>query len=240
MSVVSLLNPEAVSPMCGRFRLFARGDALVERFGLAETPALPPRYNIAPTQTVAVIGAKADGRRGLSMMKWGFTPHWEKDPKAGFRPVNAKAERVATTPMFRDAFKRRRCIVPTTGFYEWRTVGKKKFPVHFAMRDGRPFGVAGLWDVWKGGGEPIYSCAIITTTPNDLTATVHDRMPVILSPDDYARWLDPAVQDAAELQPLLVPFLADAMEAHDANPAMNKAGYEGPDALAEPTELFTV
>jgi len=147
------------------------------------------------------------------------------------RPVNARSESIVGSAMFGESFRKRRCLVPADGFYEWRTEGKRKLPVHFRLKDSSPFAFAGIWDVWKGSSGSVFTCAILTTKPNELTATVHDRMPVILSRDDEAAWLDPGVDDAAKLLPLLRSYPATEMEAVAANPAMNKPSFEGPEAL---------
>jgi putative SOS response-associated peptidase YedK len=219
--------------MCARYTLHAAPHLVAELFGLPDVPHLDARYNVAPSPFVPVVGAKPDGRRGLSLFKWGFVPSWAE---AGLkvRPVNAKAETVASTPMFRDAFRKRRCLVPADGFYEWRTVAKKKLPVHFRLRYGKPFAFAGVWDCWKGGDKPLYTVAVLTTKPNELTRTVHDRMPVILPPSAFATWLDVAVGDPLALRPLLAPYPADEMEAHPVNPPMNRPGFEGPECLIPP------
>jgi putative SOS response-associated peptidase YedK len=219
--------------MCARFTIYTPADQLAERFGLVQVPTLTPRYNVAPSQLVPVIGAKPDGRRGLSLFKWGFVPHWAQDnPK--MRPVNAKAETVAQSPMFGESLRKRRCLVPADGFYEWRTVNKKKLPVWFHLKDGSAFGFAGIWDVWSGPQGKVFSVAIVTTTPNDLTRQVHDRMPVILKPEVEAAWLDTSLTDPDKLMPLVGPYPAELMATDSANPAMNKSSYEGPDCLVPP------
>jgi putative SOS response-associated peptidase YedK len=172
-------------------------------------PDLTPRYNVAPTQQIGVVRT-ADGQRELSFMQWGLVPRWAKDPKIGSQMINARAETAAEKPAFRDAFRKRRCLVVADGFYEWKkTGGKTKQPFYIRMKDHRPFGFAGLWERW---GE-LESCTILTTRPNELCASVHDRMPVILSPNDYDQWLDQQVTDAAALQPLLDPYPSDEMAA---------------------------
>jgi putative SOS response-associated peptidase YedK len=169
--------------VCARFTLYTEGRLIAERFQLAFLPSLMPRYNIAPSQQLPVIGTKAGGQgRGLAMFRWGFIPHWAQDDK-GMRPVNAKSETVTSIVIFRDSFRDRRCIIPADGFYEWRTEGRKKLPVHFRLKDRSLFGFAGIWDVWKGPNGVVFTSAILTTEPNELTATVHNRMPVILPRD---------------------------------------------------------
>ena len=217
--------------MCARFTLYTEGRLIAERFLLAQIPALVARYNIAPSQPLPVIGTKAGGQgRGLAMFRWGFIPHWAQDDK-GMRPVNAKSETVASSVMFRDSFWERRCLVPADGFYEWRTEGKGKLPVHFRMKDKSLFGFAGIWDIWKGPNGAVFTCAILTTKPNELTGAVHNRMPVILPKDREAEWLDPAVTSTARLSGMLGPYPAGEMDAVPANPAMNKRAFEGPDRL---------
>jgi putative SOS response-associated peptidase YedK len=224
--------------MCARYTLAAPADLLAERFGLAGIPELAKRYNIAPSQQIPIIGARPNGSRGLALFKWGFIPHWAQDD-SGPKPVNAKSETVAGSVMFGDSFRKRRCLIPADGFYEWRAVGKKKFPIHYHLKDRSLFAFAGLWDVWNSPGGKLFTCTILTTTPNELTKQVHDRMPVILSREGEAIWLDPKVENADQLVPLLRPYAAEEMEALDANPAMNKATFEGPEALTPPAgELF--
>jgi putative SOS response-associated peptidase YedK len=220
--------------MCARFTLFTPGDLIAERFHLSQVPSLPPRYNIAPSQPIPAIGARAGGHgRGLALFKWGFVPHWAQDD-SGPKPVNARAETVAASPMFGEALRKRRCLIPADGFYEWRTVKRKKFPIRFRLRDGRPFAFAGLWDVWAGPGGKTFTCCILTTLPNDLTRPVHDRMPVILPREAEDLWLAPGVDDPDRLRPLLAPYPAAEMAADPANPALNKSTFEGPDCLVPP------
>ncbi|HKB05485.1 MAG TPA: SOS response-associated peptidase [Gemmataceae bacterium] len=221
--------------MCARYIAFTEHVSPVlvaDIFGLVEVPTLSPRYNVAPSQMVPVVGAKPDGRRGMSLFKWGFVPNWANDT-SGPKPVNAKSETVAHGMMFAESFRRRRCLMPACGFYEWRTVGKKKYPLHFHMRDGQPFAFAAIWDRWAGPDGPLFTCALLTTTPNDLVREVHDRMPVILPRSAYAAWLDPTA-DGDALRSLLAPYPAAEMVANPANPAMNKPTFEGPECLVAP------
>jgi putative SOS response-associated peptidase YedK len=201
--------------VCGRFTLVASSDELARLFGFetADGPALEPRYNIAPTQLVAVV-RQDHGRRALVQLRWGLIPAWTRDRAIGHSPINARAETVAEKPAFRAAFKARRCLIPATGFYEWQaTGGKHKQLFHFRRRDGLPFAFVGLWERWPGaGGEPVETCAILTTKANAVVRPVPDRMPVILAPGDFAAWLAPRTS-AAELLPLLRPYPAEAMEA---------------------------
>jgi putative SOS response-associated peptidase YedK len=218
--------------MCARFTLFTPGQAIADRFRLDQVPALVPRYNVAPSQLIAVVGTKASGTgRGLAMFKWGFVPHWAADAK-GLKPVNAKAETIAEKPAFRDSFRQRRCLIPTDGFYEWRTTPEGKKPLFFRLKDGGIMALAGIWDVWPGPTEKLFTCAIVTTTANSLVEPVHDRMPVILPPESWDAWLNPNESDPAKLLPLLQPFPADRLEVVSVSPVVNNSRHEGPDCLA--------
>ncbi len=222
--------------MCGRFTLAVPAETLAKQFELPEVPDLEPRYNIAPSQAVAVVRVDTEAeQRMLEMMRWGLIPRWAKDESIGNRLINARSETVAEKPAFRDAFKRRRCLVVADGFYEWQTVPgqKRKQPYFFKLRDGEAFGFAGLWERWKDpAGKTIHSCTLITSEANDLVRPVHDRMPVILSPDDYALWLDPGVDRADRLMPLLRPYLPERMGAYPVTPRVNSPEAEGADCIA--------
>lgn len=199
--------------MCGRFTLWTTPADMVEIFQLLRLPELSPRYNIAPTQPVAVV-RQTESARELSLMRWGLIPSWAKEAAIGSRMINARAETVAAKPSFRAAFKRRRCLIPADGFYEWqKTGGRTKQPFYIGMKDEQPFAFAGLWENWTSAdGSEIESCTVITTAVNDLLRELHDRMPVILNEDDYTRWLDPTPNSADDLQSLLHPFPAERMQ----------------------------
>lgn len=216
--------------MCGRFNLTASGEEIAEAFDLDDTPELAPRYNIAPTQPVAVVRLEAaSGRRRLAAVRWGLVP--EGAPETDRGHINARGETAWQKPTFRDAFARRRCLIPATGFYEWqRTGARKRRPWLFSLASGRPFAFAGLWEPpAREGASP--TCAILTTDPNDVTREVHDRMPVILPPEGYDRWLDPKPGAAVALRPLLVPFPAAAMAARPVSTAVNNARFDDPACL---------
>lgn len=216
--------------MCGRFNLTASGEEIAEAFDLEETSDLAPRYNIAPTQPVAVVRLGASGaQRRLTALRWGLVPQGAPETDRGH--INARSETAWQKPSFRDAFAHRRCLIPATGFYEWqRTGAKKRRPWLFSLASNRPFAFAGLWEPGpREGASP--TCAILTTEPNDITRPVHDRMPVILPPDGYARWLDPQAGDAVALRPLLVPFPASAMAARAVSTAVNNARFDDPACL---------
>jgi putative SOS response-associated peptidase YedK len=166
-------------------------ELLAEIFGLSEPPAIPARYNIAPTQQVAVIRRRAEGGNRLDFLRWGLIPSWAKEPSIGSRMINARSETIDEKASFRAAFKSRRCLVLASGFYEWEEVAGKKVPRYLRLKDGAPMVFAGLWECWKApDGEIIESCTILTTTANSLIEALHDRMPVILKPEDFAVWLD--------------------------------------------------
>ncbi|MBW3539706.1 MAG: SOS response-associated peptidase [Planctomycetes bacterium] len=228
--------------MCGRFNLRTPTAQLVEIFGVGDVPRMEARYNIAPTQPIAVVRIE-NGRRRLALVHWGLIPSWADDPKIGNRMINARAETAATKPAFRSAFKRRRCLVPADGFYEWKkTAGSRKQPYHLTTRDGRPFAMAGLWECWNGKeGDQIESCTILTTAANELVRPLHDRMPVILPPPAWEHWLDPEVEDADELQGLLASLPPDQMQAVPVSTAVNNPKHDTPqclEPLAEQGTLF--
>ena len=218
--------------MCGRYLLRAPLDELQQAFGFPERPNLAPRYNIAPTQPVPIVRLRADGRgRELALVRWGLVPPWAKDAAIGSRMINARAEGITEKPAFRGAFRKRRCLVPADGFYEWRKVaGGGKRPVLIRRRDGAPFAFAGLWERWRGPEGPLDTCTIVTTDANALLAPIHDRMPVILDPADHERWLDPSRPGAEEL---LRPCPDDRLEAVPVSTRVNSPRNDDP-SLLEP------
>ena len=193
--------------MCGRFTLRAPPEAVAEHFGLAEPPELSARYNIAPGQPVATIRAGDGGETPVcELCTWGLVPAWAESPAIGQRMINARAETVGEKPAFRSAFRQRRCLIPADGFFEWASGSKPKQPYHIARKDGALFGFAGLWEAWRSQeGRAVQSCTIVTTRANATLRRVHDRMPVILDPADYASWLDPGPGDVEHLRELLAP-----------------------------------
>ena len=211
--------------MCGRYELHTHPAALALAFGLDFPPAIRPRYNIAPTQDIPVIRLARSGARELAQMRWGLVPRWAKDPSIGARMINARAETVAEKPSFRIAFQRHRCLIPADGFYEWKPGPAGKQPIRVGMKDERPFAFAGLTERWLSpGGEVLDSCTIVTTTANALLATMHDRMPVIVAPSDYARWLD--VASDADVTDLLAPYPADAMTWYPVSTRVNSVRHD--------------
>ena len=227
--------------MCGRFRLTRKDQEIREYFDVPDDFEWKPRYNIAPTENVAVVRQRRDHpSRTLSGMRWGLIPYWSKDAKGAARMINARSEEITEKPAYREAFQQRRCLVPADGFYEWKREGKSKQPFHLGMTDDSLFAFAGIWERWKNpAGEIIKSCAILTTTPNNLLSGIHDRMPVILSPDDYEEWLNPAA-DIEVLKPMLKPYSSRTMRMYSVSTAVNRAGYDAPDCIApvrEPQQL---
>jgi len=215
--------------MCGRYTLTASPEQLAELLGIEEVEDFAPRFNIAPTQEVPVarVLLQGDGRQ-LDLLRWGLVPFWAKDPKIGNRMINARAETVAEKPAYRTALRRRRCLVMADGFYEWRKTPEGKQPYYITLEHGGPFAIAGLWEKWDKG-DPILSCTLLTTTPNELVARVHNRMPVILAPEDYDLWLDPGVQDPEALRHLLGPFPAAQMMAVPVSTLVNSPRNDQPD-----------
>jgi putative SOS response-associated peptidase YedK len=204
--------------MCGRYILRTPFSELVRLYNLTNNVNLKPRYNIAPTQGVPVVRSDPEtSKRTLNELRWGLVPFWAKDIKIGYSLINAKAETVAEKPSFREAFKKRRCIIPADGFYEWKKLdAKTKQPYVIVMKDRSAFGFAGLWERWKdkASDEVVESCTIITTEPNEVSAVIHNRMPVILDPKNYAKWLGEDATDPEHLKMRLKPFSATAMEAY--------------------------
>jgi putative SOS response-associated peptidase YedK len=218
--------------MCGRFLLTTSGAELAEHFGLAATPNLAPRYNIAPTQQIAAVFGQLEASRHLSLARWGLIPAGTREPARRPLLINARAETAMGKPAFRDAFRHRRCLVPATGFYEWQRTAKPKLPHVFMLRDGAPMALAGLWERWERTQDsPLVSCTIMTTTANDLVRSVHERMPVILPVSAFAQWLaaDPVEPDM--LPTLLTPYPSGAMTATALGTYVNSASHDGPECL---------
>ncbi len=223
--------------MCGRYALIASAPRLARLLGLIDLPELPPRYNIAPSQSVTVARRSQQGRAELVMVRWGLIPAWSKTPGKDYRMINAKAETLAQRPAFRTAYRRRRCLIPADGFYEWKQLSGRKQPYYFAMKDAEPFVFAGLWEQWRGPDEQIIdSCAIITTEPNKLVADIHNRMPAILGRQDHKAWLDPDLQDPQALDTLLKPYEPDAMTATPVSAHVNNPRNDDPRCI-EPLNL---
>jgi putative SOS response-associated peptidase YedK len=218
--------------MCGRFTLRSPGEAVAEAFGLLEVPDLLPRFNIAPGQTVAVVREmpQAEGR-GLAYLRWGLIPAWADDPAIGDHLANARSETAAAKPSFRRAFWSRRCLVVADGFYEWRRADGRKQPYFVGLKDDRPFGLAGLWERWEKGDDPVESCTVLTTDANELMRPIHGRMPVILPPDQYGLWLDLRCQDTEKLAKLLRPYPSTHMLAYRVSALVNDPRNDVPQCV---------
>jgi putative SOS response-associated peptidase YedK len=220
--------------MCGRYTLHADPAEIAATFDVAPPPHLAPRYNIAPTQPVPVVLATA-GERLFHLVNWGLVPSWARDPKMGARMINARAETVAEKPAFRAAFRRRRCLVPASGYYEWQAVpgGKQPWYIHPAATGCLAF--AGIWEHWQGDGAVIESCAILTCAANTRLAPIHDRMPVIIEPADFARWLAAESAGPPPLD-LLRPAPADTLQLRAVGKRVNSPRHEGPDCIRALTD----
>ncbi len=218
--------------MCGRYSLIADLGELARRFEFdGDWLAFESKYNVAPTQDVLTVVGGEPRRAGF--MRWGLIPHWAKDPKIGARMINARAETVAEKPAFRDALRRRRCLVLADGFYEWQRDGSVRRPMRVVLRTGEPFAFAGLWSVWRGpDGNRIPSCAIITTAANDLLSPIHDRMPVILPGDMEGFWLDRGVEDPGALSSVLASHPHDSMELYEVSSLVNSSANDRPEVMA--------
>ena len=218
--------------MCGRYALHSLPEVVALQFGLTAPPAFDARYNIAPTTDVLVIRSDRAGQPTAATMRWGLIPYWAKDPSIGNRLVNARAENVAEKPAFRNAFQRHRCLIPASGFYEWKPVAGHKQPYYVRPAEDGLFAFAGLYEVWRSPEGLLHTCTILTTDANAFLREIHGRMPVILAPEDYSRWLDPANTTGAGLAELLTPFPAEHMLAYPVSTRVNDARNEEP-ALIE-------
>src|SRR5580704_3777482 len=215
--------------MCGRYKLSRRKQVVEGYFDCgSDEPDWTPRFNIAPTQPVAVIRQNPkEPVRQLSLMRWGLIPLWSKDSSGAASMINARSETAATKPAFRDALKSRRCLIPADGFYEWSRTARTKQPYCFQVNESELFAFAGLWDRWKDpSGQWVKSCSILTTTPNAVTSAVHDRMPVILDPDAYDVWLDPGMRNAAAASELLKPYDARLMRCYPVSTRINRVAND--------------
>lgn len=221
--------------MCGRYSQRQPAEVIAKAFEVDNVPALEPRYNVAPTQSVpTVLQPSVSKNRQFKMMHWGLIPKWAKDSKIGAKLINARAETVAEKPAFKSAFRKRRCLVLADGFYEWQQQEnkKQKQPYYFFLKDGQPFGFAGLWEQWEdASGEVVNSCTLLTTDANELMRPVHNRMPVILHPKDYERWLDSELKELEQLQPLLRPYSTQEMLAYPVSTVVNKPSNDNAECI---------
>jgi len=218
--------------MCGRFALTLSSKDLREYFHLDNELPVIPRYNIAPSQNVAVIRLE-DGKRILRELRWGLIPSWAKDKKIGYRTINARAETAHESPAFLSAFRARRCLIPANGFFEWDKAGGSKQPYFIHLADNQPMPFAGLWDHWQDEENTyvIESCTILTIDANKVVARLHNRMPVILEPKDFEFWLDPERQQVEQLRALLKPAAPEILGIYPVSPYVNKATHEGAQCL---------
>lgn len=217
--------------MCGRFVLTANPDMVQQTFNLSTMPAeMQARYNIAPTQPIALI--TNDNPDELTFYTWGLIPSWSKDTSGAAKLINARSETAAEKPSFRAAFKRRRCIIPTDGFYEWQQQGSDRVPLFIHKEDRELFGFAGLWEIWHSpDGSEIRSCTILTTEANDFMKPIHTRMPVILRPDDYPLWLSGGEEPISSLQALMKPYAGNNLTAYPVSKAVNRPVNDSPQLL---------
>jgi putative SOS response-associated peptidase YedK len=215
--------------MCGRFVRAKASETYGDLFGVRDMPDFTASFNVAPTQAVLAGRMVGDAKVGVAL-RWGLIPSWAKDKKANL--INARADTVFEKPAFRASAKRRRCLVFADGYYEWKATGAKlKQPYYFRMADDQPFAFAGIWDTWRGEGEPIESCSIITTDANELSAEIHNRMPVILRGDEADAWIDPDVEDPAALAELLRPFDAEQMRCYPVGSAVGNVKNNSPECI---------
>jgi len=220
--------------MCGRYTITATPEVLRALFGYAEQPNFPPRFNIAPTQPIPIVRL-VDGKRHFALVRWGLLPSWVKDPKKFTLLINARGETVCEKPAFRAAMKRRRCLIPADGFYEWQAGGQRKQPFYIHAKSGAPFAFAGLWETWTGpNGEELETGTIVTTTANKTLAPIHDRMPVIVPRDAFDLWLDAANVDPKTAEALIVPAPENFLEAYPISTDVNRVANDNPKLL----ELF--
>jgi putative SOS response-associated peptidase YedK len=221
--------------MCGRFTLFADFNEIIDRFAIEaalEEELYNPSYNVAPSHSV--LSVINDGQKNrLGYLKWGLIPSWAKDEKMGFKLMNARAETLLDKPSFRDAFKKRRCLIIADSFYEWkRSDHKTKIPMRIKLKNNQLFAMAGLWERWRApAGNMVYSCSVITTSPNKLMEDIHDRMPVILTPEDEKVWVNPNTKDLSHLNQLLKPLPEDLMEAYEVSQLVNSPKNNSPNLI---------
>ena len=227
--------------MCGRYASSRRPAELAEHFGVTDVPEerLEPSFNVAPTDPVYIVRAGEAGARELRVVRWGLVPSWAKEARVGARHINARAETLATTPAYRSAYRRRRCLVPADGYYEWQAAAGRKQPFYLSAKGGAPLAMAGLYEVWHppgGTGEPLWTCTVVTTSAPDEHAAVHDRTPMLVPPERWADWLDPTV---GQPHGLLVPGTPGVLDAWPVGAAVGNVRNDGPE-LRQPVALDSV
>jgi putative SOS response-associated peptidase YedK len=219
--------------MCGRYTITSAPEAIRALFRYQQQPNFPPRYNVAPTQPIPIVRLTED-KRHFALVRWGLLPSWVKDPKTFTLLINARGESVCDKPAFRAAMKRRRCLIPADGFYEWKPVGARKQPYFARLKAGGPMALAGLWETWTGpNGEELETAAIVTTNANRALSEIHGRMPVILAPEAFDLWLNCAKVDAKTAAALIAPAPENLLEVYPVSPAVNRTANDNP-ALVEP------
>jgi putative SOS response-associated peptidase YedK len=217
--------------MCGRYAVTSAPEAIRALFGYPEQPNFPPRYNVAPTQPIAIVRLM-DGKRQFALVRWGLLPSWVKDPKNFTLLINARGESVIDKPAFSGAMKRRRCLVPADGFYEWKAVGTRKQPYYVRAKSGQPLAFAGLWETWTGpNGEELETAAIVTTRANRALADIHERMPVIVPPEAFNLWLDCANVDPETAAALISPASENLLDTYEVSTAVNRTANDGPELV---------
>jgi putative SOS response-associated peptidase YedK len=224
--------------MCGRFSNRTSAERIKKEFHVSEAPSVEARYNIAPTQKILGISQESSEREAKTF-KWGLVPSWAKDESMGARLINARSETVSEKPAFREAFKRRRLIIPVDGYYEWQKTGGRKQPYYYTMQDERPFGFAGLWDRWKSPeGEVLETCTILTTEANNKAKEIHDRMPVILHAEDYDLWLGEDIRKLDLLKELLRPYPSTEMIAYPVSTLVNNVRVDRAELIKQVTNSY--
>lgn len=223
--------------MCGRYTVIATPEQLRALFGYLEQPNFPPRFNVAPTQPIAIVRL-VNGERHFALVRWGLLPSWVKDPKAFSLLINARGETVAEKPAYRAAMKRRRCLIPADGFYEWKAGGPRKQPYYIRAKSGQPLAFGGLWETWTGpNGEELETAAIVTTEANETLAPLHDRMPVIIAPDQFDLWLGNGDEDTAAASALIKPAPNELLETYPVSTDVNRVANDNPKLMERAAEL---
>jgi len=223
--------------MCGRFTLYGSPEEVAALFDLPEAPILVSRFNIAPTQPVGLVRLRAPQEREWALTHWGLIPSWSKDPSIGARMINARSETVAEKPSFRAPFKRRRCLVPISGFYEWQKQGKSKQPYYITAKDNDLLAIAALWEYWEGAdGSALESCTLLTTEANEFMTPLHNRMPVFIAPEDFDQWLGDGKDESRRyldsLKHLMRPASEDLLKAYAVSTYVSNARNEGEACIA--------
>ncbi|MBN2983507.1 MULTISPECIES: SOS response-associated peptidase [Cohnella] len=219
--------------MCGRYTITVTLEELIARYmaGQVAVPFYAPRYNVAPGQLVPAIVSDGRGNR-LGQLKWGLVPPWAEDAKIGYKMINARAETLADRPAYRDAYRRKRCLLPADGFYEWKAADGAKRPYRISLRSKKLFSLAGLYETWTSpSGEVVHTCTVVTTAPNRLMADIHDRMPVILREEDESVWLDRRIREPERLNRLLAPYPDEEMEAYEVDKRVGNVANDDPSCI---------